>query len=268
MNIGKYIFVAFLCFCLIISCDPAESEAVNQVPAIPVLSLSPDGVHTFIADTSFGIAGEVYMDKEVEGHIRINDGKGILLNQPGSDTNTYAATKNEHGDLKIHIEFMVSKGSSAALYFQGRYGIQISDSRNRGSSLLYCGAILQRGRTKDGPVMTVPVSDAGRVPGLWQRLEVDFAAPSFDSSGNKLSNAVFKEVFLNGQLIHKNIAVTNTALDTIFRQEKGMGPLLFRSHHGAVAFRNLNYTPQSQPAIALSDMHYDVYKGFLVITTR
>jgi len=260
MNIVKYILIAFPCICILDSCDSEKSEVVNPVAAIPVLSLSPDGVHTFTADTSFGIAGDVYMDKEVEGHIRISEGKGILYNQPGSDTNTYACTKNEHGDLYMHIEFMVSKGSSATLYFQGRYGIQLSDSRNKGSSFVQCGAILQRGRTKAGRVITVPISDAAKLPGLWQRLDVDFTAPRFDSSGNKLSDAVFKEVGLNGQLIHTNIAVTNTALDTLFKQEKSTGPLMFSSHYGAVALRNLNYTAQSQPAIALSDMHYDVYK--------
>lgn len=260
MNIVKHILIAFLCICILDSCDTEESEVVNQVAAIPVLSLSPDGVHTFTADTSFGIAVDVYMDKEVEGHISISEGKGILYNQPGSDTNTYARTKNEHGDLYMHVEFMVSKGSSAALYFQGRYGIQLSDSRNKGNSFVQCGAILQRGRTKAGPVITMPVSDAGKVPGLWQRLDVNFTAPRFDSSGNKLSDAVFKEVILNGQLIHRNIAVTNTALDTVFKQEKSTGPLTVRSHYGAVAFRNLNYTAESQPAIALSDLHYNVYK--------
>lgn len=258
MNIVKHILIAFLCICILDSCDIEESEVVNQVADIPVLSLSPDGVHTFTADTSFGIAGDVYMDKEVEGHIRTSEGKGILYNQPGSDTNTNARTKNEHGDLYMHVEFMVSKGSSAALYFQGRYGIQLSDSRKKDSSLLQCGAILQRGRTKAGSL------DAGKVPGLWQHLDVNFTAPRFDSSGNKLSDAVFKEVVLNGHLIHKNIAVTNTALDTVFKQEKNTGPLMVRSHHGAVAFRNLNYTAQSQPAIALSDMHYDVYKELSV----
>lgn len=246
------------------SCDTEESENVNQVAAIPVLSLSPDGVHTFTADTSFGIAGDVYMDKEVEGHIRTSEGKGILFNQPGADTNTYASTKEEHGDLNMHVEFMVSEGSSAALYFQGRYGIQLSDSRNKGNLFLHCGAILQRGRTKGEPVMTVPVLDAGKIPGLWQNLAINFTAPRFDSSGNKLSDAVFKKVILNGQLIHSNITATNTALDTVFRQEKSMGPLMFRSYHGAVAFRNLTYTAQSQPAIVLSDMHYDVYKELFV----
>lgn len=260
MNIVKHILIAFLCICILNSCGTEESETVNQVAAIPSLSLSPDGVHTFTADTSFGIARDVYMDREVEGHIRISEGKGILYNQPGSDTNTYARTKNEHGDLNMHMEFMVSKGSSAALYLQGRYGIQLSDSRNKGSLLLQCGAIFQHSRVKAGPVVTMPVSDAAKVPGLWQRLDVNFTAPRFDSSGNKLSDAVFKEVVLNGQLIHTNISVTNTALDTAFRLEKSLGPLIFRSHYGAVAFRNLNYSAQSQPAIALFDMRYDVYK--------
>lgn len=263
MNIVKHILTAFLCICIFNSCNTDESEGVLQVAAIPVVSLNPDGVHAFTADTSFGIAGDVYMDKEVEGHIRISEGKGILFNQPGSDTNTYAST-NEHGDLNMHVEFMVSKGSSAALYFQGRYGIQLADSRSKGSSFLHCGAILQNGRTKTGPMMTLPVSDAGRVPGLWQRLDVEFSAPRFDSSGHKLSDAVFKEVLLNGQLIHKNTAVTNTAPDTVFKQEKSTGPLTVRSHHGAMAFRNLNYAAQSQSAIALSDMQYDVYKELSV----
>ena len=260
MNIFKHILIAFLCICIFNSCNTEESKVINQVAAIPVLSLSPDGVHTFTADTSFGVAGDVYMDKEVEGHVRISEGKGILYNQPGRDTNTYAQTKNEHGDLYMQVEFMVSKGSSAALYLQGRYGIQLSDSRNKGNSLLQCGAIFQHGRTKAGPLMTMPVSDAAKVPGLWQRLAINFTAPRFDRSGNKLSDAVFKEVVLNGQLIHTNIPVTNTALDTAFRLERTAGPLLFRSHYGAVAFRNLTYTAQSHPAIVLSDMRYDVYK--------
>src|SRR5262245_3619901 len=75
-------------------------------------------------------------------------GSGILVNgEKGRETDRY--TKESFGDLELHVEFLIPKGSNSGVKFHGVYEIQISDSYGRkeltGDS---CGGIYPRAEDK------------------------------------------------------------------------------------------------------------------------
>ncbi|GAL79481.1 putative large multi-functional protein [Algibacter lectus] len=114
----------------------------------------------------------------------------------------------------MHIEFLLPKGSNSGIYFQSRYEIQIFDSYGK-DDVAYsdCGGIYQRWdeskpKGEKGYEGISPRVNATLPLGEWQTYDVIFRAPKFDQNGNKIKNAMFEKVVLNGQIIHENKEVT------------------------------------------------------------
>src|SRR5699024_10232101 len=106
-----------------------------------------------------------------------------------------------------------------------------------------------------------PRINASKAPGLWQHLKVRFKAPRFDSNGNKISNATFVYVYLNGALVQKNVEASLPTLGSYFSDEKPLGPLEIQGSHGPIAFRNIKYKTYIPDRITLNNMELKVYKS-------
>ncbi|MEM6377194.1 MAG: family 16 glycoside hydrolase, partial [Bacteroidota bacterium] len=78
-------------------------------------------------------------------------------------------------------------------------------------------------------------------PGLWQHYKIIFHAPQFDAAGNKIKNASFGEVWLNGIKLHENVSLNGPTRAAAFEDEVAMGPLMLQGDHGPVAYRNIQY---------------------------
>jgi hypothetical protein len=189
-------------------------------------------------------AGDVGVDPGNGRRLKGTEGRGVLVNGPeGKTSNLFSA--EEHGDVELHVEFMVPKGSNSGLYFQGRYEIQIFDSfgkEHAGHS--DCGGIYQRwdparGKGQEGFEGRAPRVNASKPPGEWQSLDVVFRAPRFDADGRKTEAARFVKVSLNGTLIHENVEVGGPTRAAAWNDEKPRGPLMIQGDHGPVALRNL-----------------------------
>ena len=71
-------------------------------------------------------------------------GKGYFVNGPTGKTNHFES-EEVFGDIELHIEFMVPKGSNSGIYFQSRYEIQVFDSWGiENPQHSDCGGIYQR----------------------------------------------------------------------------------------------------------------------------
>jgi hypothetical protein len=148
----------------------------------------------------------------------------------------------------VSLEFMIPRGSNSGVKLHGVYEIQILDSwkaaHPTGGD---CGGIYPRAELKpqfhhidDG---TPPLVNAAKQPGQWQMLEIRFRAPRFDQKGNKVANAQFERVVLNGKLIHDHADAAHPT-GAIWRdKEHATGPLLLQADHGPVAFRNVRVRP-------------------------
>lgn len=171
-------------------------------------------------------------------------GKGCFVNGSTGRTKHFE-TKEEFGDIELHIEFMVPKGSNSGIYFQNRYEIQIFDSWGVKDAVHSdCGGIYQRWdenkpKGEKGYQGVAPMVNACKAPGEWQTYDIIFRAPRFDKNGVKIKNAMFEKVVLNGIVIHKNREVSGATREGIDDAENTVGPLRIQGDHGRVALRNI-----------------------------
>ncbi len=196
-------------------------------------------------------------------------GKGIMLctlRNPRLTRTDDLYSVMEHGDIKISLDFMIPTGSNSGLYLQSRYEVQLMDSwlkKNPNGS--DCGAIYQRwdesrGKGNEGYEGHPPRQNACKAPGLWNHLEVDFKAPTFDASGKKLTNARFNKVVMNGVLIHENIELLGVTRGSVL-QEVAKAPFRIQGDHGQVAFKNIVYEVFEPSNVTFSSATYEYYEG-------
>jgi len=153
----------------------------------------------------------------------VNPRKGLLV-----------YTEENFGDCTIKLEFLIPKGSNSGIYLMGEYEVQIQDSFARP-----VGRPLGQGDMGAIYSAAAPIVNASGVPGTWQKYEIEFAAPQFDASGNKTSNARFKKITLNGVVVQENVEVQGPTGGGLTMKEAATGPLMFQGDHGPVAFRNI-----------------------------
>jgi len=161
-------------------------------------------------------------------------GSGEMINlagQHGDSIDIY--TKETFGDCRLELEVMVPQGSNSGIYVMGQYEVQVLDSWDRGDDLGMgdMGAIYGASQ---------PQVNATRRPGQWQKYVIDFRAPRFDAAGNKMENARFVRVELNGVRIHdRDLEVKGATGGALPGGEVAKGPLMFQGNHGPVAYRNI-----------------------------
>lgn len=146
------------------------------------------------------------------------------------------------GDCVVELEFMVGKStpgnetdSNSGVKMMNIYEIQIFDSYGKSKpGKIDCGAVYSE---------TAPLVNACKKPGAWQKLVIDFRAPRFDKAGNKIANAKFVKVTLNGQVVQDNVEIAHGTNVSRHAKEHPTGPIYLQGDHGSVAFRNLKVTP-------------------------
>jgi sugar phosphate isomerase/epimerase len=162
-------------------------------------------------------------------------------------TTTDILSKQELGDVRAHVEFMVPKGSNSGVYFMGMYEIQVFDSWGvKEPTYSDCGGIYERwndNRTPQGYEGHAPRVNASRPPGQWQTYDVIFRAPRFNSKGQKISNARFEKVIHNGIVVHEDIEISGPTRASTYSDERPSGPLMLQGDHGPVAYRNIWIEP-------------------------
>ena len=183
--------------------------------------------------------GSVSLKPDDDTRFSLEEGEGVWVN--GHDGKTVDMhSSSEYGDVELHIEFMVPKGSNSGVYLQSRYEIQIFDSWNVAEPKFSdCGGIYQRWKNGEGFEGHPPRVNASRPPGEWQSFDILFRAPRFDSAGRKTENARFIKVVQNGETVHENVEVTGPTRAASFENESPNGPLMIQGDHGPVAFRNV-----------------------------
>lgn len=196
--------------------------------------------------------------------IESTPGTGILLNINDKEKNDALVTNWEHGDLLLELEVLLPRGSNSGIYFQGRYELQLKDSwgvkNPLGSDM---GGFHNNWETDEDKIFRgiPPASNASKAPGLWQQYKVHFQAPRFNEAGDKISNAKFISVDLNGVRIHSNVEVSTYTGGPIEKYEVAKGPLLIQGNHGPVAIRNFKYQLLKASSVELTSLSYVTYKG-------
>jgi hypothetical protein len=193
------------------------------------------------------MGGKVGLDSQHPRRLAAEPGKGVLVNGRTGRTENLIS-KEKFGDLEAHVEFLIPRRSNSGVKFEGLYEIQILDSWGvKTPTADDCGGIYPRAEMEptyhhiDKGVP--PRVNAARPAGEWQTLDVVFQAPRFDAAGNKIGNARFIKVVLNGQLIHENVEQKTPTGHAWHDREIPAGPLLLQADHGPVAFRAVRVRP-------------------------
>jgi hypothetical protein len=213
------------------------------------------------------VADSVWARPDQTHHLASASGTGVLVNQPTETAEGHLLTEWEHGDLEITMDVLMPRGSNSGIYLQGRYEIQLLDSWGvQSPAFSDLGGIYQRWRPhrpkgERGIGGHPPRANVAKAPGLWQHLHIDFRAPRFNEDGEKIENARFETVSLNGVVIHRNVEVTGPTRAAAFDDESATGPLLIQGDHGPVAVKNIRYKRYRPGRVTLSDLRYEIYKG-------
>lgn len=152
-------------------------------------------------------------------------------------------TREEFGDYKLHLEFMLSfmpeaRGqgrSNSGVYQQGRYEVQILDSFGLEGADNECGGIYKA---------KAPSVNMCFPPLQWQTYDIDFTAARYDESGTKTSPARMT-VKHNGVVIHDNTVVPSGTPGGTQKEGPGPGPLFVQNHGNPVFFRNIWVLPRN-----------------------
>jgi hypothetical protein len=193
-------------------------------------------------------ASAVRIDPKKTNRLAYDAGPGpILVNGPTGKTKNIV-TKQSFGDVELHAEYFIPKGSNSGIKLESVYEIQISDSHGIAvMTASHAGGIYPRSEMK--PVYHhidkgyPPRLNAARPAGEWQTLDITFRAPKFDAAGKKISNARFVKVVLNNHLVQDDVEIPYPTGDNWKNAEHPEGPILLQADHGPVAFRNLRVRP-------------------------
>ncbi|MEO1449896.1 MAG: DUF1080 domain-containing protein, partial [Bacteroidota bacterium] len=191
-------------------------------------------------------------------------GTGILLNMNDETIRDHLLTSWEHGDIILDLEVMIPKGSNSGIYLQGRYEVQLLDSWGvEDPAYSDIGGIYRNWESTPGEIYMgkAPRVNAAKAPGLWQHMRIAFQAPRFDTKGNKIANARFVSVDLNGVRIHENLEVPHPTGGPVENNEVARGPIMIQGDHGPVAIRNFKYQHLTEKPMAITDLEYDLYLG-------
>lgn len=168
----------------------------------------------------------------------------ILINGNTGSAAPLLVTKERFQDSIIKVDFMLAEGSSAGLYLHGRYKINIADNYGQHELNHFdMGGLGQRwdaSREPKGFDGVAPSANATRQPGTWQTLEIKFRGPRFDDASQKVNNALFLEVKVNGELVQHNTIASGYTRGSLFTWEQETGAVVIRAEKGSIAIRNFD----------------------------
>lgn len=196
--------------------------------------------------------------------VQYSAGTGILLNFNDDQKKDNLVTTWTHGDIELELEVMIPKGSNSGVYLQGNYEVQLLDSWGvKTPGFGDIGGIYRNWENEPAKAYAgkAPRINAAKAPGLWQTLKISFQAPRFNAQGEKVENARFVFVELNGVRIHDNLEVPRLTGGPLSNKEVAEGPLMIQGDHGPVAFRNIRYRLLKPTNVSLSGINYEVFDG-------
>lgn len=166
--------------------------------------------------------------KVVDGNIEIVPRTGKLQ------------TKQPFGDIQLHVEWLIPKGTDGAgqgrgnsgIELMGRYEIQVLESSQ---NLTYA----------DGQAASIygqwpPLVNASRPEGEWNVYDIFFEAPKFE--GDKLVKHAFVTVVHNGVLVHHKKEILGRAIHrrvATYAPHAPEEPLSLQDHGRPVRYRNI-----------------------------
>lgn len=142
------------------------------------------------------------------------DGAILALDRHGSSEHLVANTWL--GDSVLEMEFLVTEGSDAQLFLQGRYAVALRNVTNE-----------------------------------WQHLRATFRAPRYNEASSKTEPALILEVRINGEPVLVNDIRTGLSDGSAIEWEGATGPTSLLVKKGQMALRNVTLAPADFSQVTL-----------------
>ncbi|MEO1652000.1 MAG: family 16 glycoside hydrolase, partial [Bacteroidota bacterium] len=214
---------------------------------------------------SWKVVGNAWASFDEEKPLEVEGGKGVLLYKNDDKNRGKLLTNLQHGDIHLEFEILLPKKSQAGIFLQGRYYLDLRDSWqsvSQDSSRSWTGSIaLAPSENETQNVFKRPSVNAAFAPGIWQKYQVLFRAPRFDSQGVKQENARFEHVYLNGKLIQQEVELPAPSPGSIDLAEVKEAPLMLTSFGADLAFRNLKYKKFGSDSLSIKNLKAQVFRG-------
>jgi glucose/arabinose dehydrogenase len=168
---------------------------------------------------------DVEIDPDASGSFRSTPGNGALWN-PGPNPQDFRS-KAEYGDLDFRFRFMLPEGGDSGLYFMDRYELQLCDKPGE------CGGVYG---------VKNPRARAYNGPGIWHEIQGRFRAPRFDAAGNKVQDARFEDIAIDGVAVLGSAECAGPTGGGA-PGEVARGPLRFQANMGNVALADIRVRP-------------------------
>jgi hypothetical protein len=171
----------------------------------------------------------------------LNDGSNAMEVVPQA-TPTDIQSNMKFDDLCVHVEYMTppfpstttdtQRQGNSGVYLKSAYEMQILDTHLSPPLIDGCGAVYQ---------VAPPLVVACNMFMVWNTYEIEFKSSGWDASGNKIRDAVFVSVTLNGKLVQRNVSLNPPGGFTQagIADAPGPQPLLLQDHRDLVRFRNI-----------------------------
>ncbi len=204
---------------------PPVVNTMGEIPSDAIVLFSPDKGLQAWQSADGGSPGWT-----VEGdHFTVKPGTGMIR------------TKDNFGDVQLHIEWrtpekVVGEGQgrgNSGIFLMGKYEVQVLDSyNNRTYSNGQAGSVYKQ---------HIPLANASRPPGVWQKYDIIFIAPKFNSDGS-LKSPARVTVIHNGVLVQNNVELmgpTEYIGKPVYKSHPDALPLELQDHSNPVSYRNI-----------------------------
>ncbi|MFT5150028.1 MAG: glucose/arabinose dehydrogenase [Planctomycetota bacterium] len=169
----------------------------------------------------------------------IKEGNGALVNT-APDASEFVS-KSDFRDYDLTFDFKLPEGASAGVLLNGSYEFLLSDADQLETSTKSLGTLVAG--LVEGGAGVAPARNAYRGTDMWHAVEVNFRAPRFDATGNKIKNAVLQRLKVDDILLHERVELTGPSQGATRTDESAMGPVIFRSHNGSLALGDIRIRP-------------------------
>ncbi len=164
------------------------------------------------------------------------DRAGAILYYTGKKTESaHLRTHAYIGDSVVQFEFLLPTGSSAGIFLEGRYRLNLAAEG--------LGALAPQ----DDPVTAdanqsgiPPLVNATAAAGTWQTFEAKFRAPRFDDARNKTEDALLIEIKINGKIVQANTVARGWSRSSEMKWHDAGGFTTLTVDQGSLALRNFS----------------------------
>ncbi len=224
--------------------QPVAFKLTKYSPPSPTLGQAPPEGAVVLFDGS-GLDAWVSKDGKPDWPILEDGSMAVVQRKPGEKGNRSIRTRQEFGDVRLHIEFLIPynpKGSgqgrgNSGVFLQDTFEVQVLDSFGSDGLWNECGALYK---------VSPPRVNASLPPGQWQTYDIEFRTARFDEDG-RISSHPKITVLHNGIPIHTAFEMQERTAHTLDQRRLAPpstpGPILLQDHGNPVRFRNIWVQP-------------------------